>query len=201
VTARHPNHLTGLAGVGGSRPDQRQRVSFRPLAVADLPLLVRWQSSPHVARWWLDPSDIDSITAQYGPRIGEDQRTEAFIIELARRPIGLIQRYRHADYQDWERAVGVPDAAGIDYYIGEPDLIGRSLGSAAISSFASDTLRRYPEVNCVVAAPQQENVASWRALERAGFTRIWEGQLKSDDPADEGPAFVYRLSRSTSGGG
>lgn len=176
-------------------------VSFRPLSVVDLPLLVRWQSSPHAARWWLDPSDIESITAKHAPRIRGEQRTEVFIIELGRRPIGLIQRYRHADYPYWDRAVGVADAVGIDYYIGEPDLVGRGLGSMVIASFASDTLERYPEVDCVVAAPQQENVASWRALEKAGFTRIWEGQLDSDDPSDEGPAFVYQLSRSTSGVG
>ncbi|MHB1446310.1 MAG: GNAT family N-acetyltransferase [Acidimicrobiales bacterium] len=201
MTARHPNHLPGPASVGGAEVGQRQEISFRPLTVPDLALLVRWQSSPHVARWWLDPSDIESISAKYSPHIRGEERTQVFIVELDRRPIGLIQRYRHADYQDWDRAVGVPDAAGIDYYIGEPDLIGRGLGSTAIAIFALDTLRRYPEVDCVVAAPQQENIASWRALEKAGFTRIWEGQLDSDDPADEGPAFVYRLSRSTSGVG
>ena len=54
---------------------------------------------------------------------------------------------------------------------------------------------RYPDVRCVVAAPQQENVASWRALEKAGFTRAWSGVLDSDDPSDDGPAFVYRIDR------
>jgi aminoglycoside 6'-N-acetyltransferase len=43
--------------------------------------------------------------------------------------------------------------------------------------------------------PQQENVASWRALEKAGFERIFAGPLESDDPSDSGPAFVYALRR------
>ncbi|HWB36124.1 MAG TPA: hypothetical protein VHA75_08875 [Rugosimonospora sp.] len=49
-----------------------------------------------------------------------------------------------------------------------------------------------------MAAPQLANVASWRALERAGFSRLWAGQLDSDDPADAGPAYVYAVDRPAS---
>ncbi|HEX3907325.1 MAG TPA: acetyltransferase [Mycobacteriales bacterium] len=37
--------------------------------------------------------------------------------------------------------------------------------------------------------------ASWRILEKAGFSRIWSGELDSPDPSDEGPQHVYVLSR------
>jgi aminoglycoside 6'-N-acetyltransferase len=101
----------------------------------------------------------------------------------------VIQRYRHCDHPDWDRAVGIPNAGGIDYYIGEPDHLRRGVGSAAIAAFAIDTLHRYPDIDWVVAAPQQANVASWRALEGAGFVRIWSGTIYSDDPSDARPAF------------
>ena len=68
-------------------------------------------------------------------------------------------------------------SAGIDYLIGEPGLCGHGYGTAAIALFTALTFRRYPQARAVVAAPQQDNVASWRALERAGFSRWWSGLL------------------------
>ncbi len=41
------------------------------------------------------------------------------------------------------------------------------------------------------------NRRSWRALERLGFERVWEGDLDAEDPADAGPAVVYVLARPT----
>lgn len=168
-------------------------VSFRPLAAVDLPLLARWQSQPHVARWWRQSSDLATMTTKYLPRIKGEVDTEVFVIVLDGRPVGLIQRYRHRAHPEWDRAVGIADAAGIDYYLGEPETVGRGIGSQAIRVFARDTLAHYADVHCVVAAPQQANVASWRALEKAGFVREWAGILDSDDPSDEGPAYIYVL--------
>ncbi len=39
------------------------------------------------------------------------------------------------------------------------------------------------------------NRASWRALERAGFTRIAAGPLPPDNPIDPPDHVVYRLMR------
>ncbi len=172
------------------------KVGFRPLNYEDLPHVARWLAVPHVARWWRDPSDLESVTANYGPCITGEDPTEVFVIERDGEAIGLIQRYRHDDYPEWHRAVGLAQAAGIDYLLGEPGLVGQGVGTAAIATFAADTLARYPDIDCVVAAPQQANVASWRALEKAGFQRIWAGLLDSDDPADAGPAYLYALDRS-----
>jgi aminoglycoside 6'-N-acetyltransferase len=172
------------------------KIGFRALHLQDMELLAGWQSEPHVSRWWTDPADLASITAKYAPRVLAEEDTEVFLIEVDGTAVGLIQRYRHRDHPGWDRAVGVPDAAGIDYYIGERDLVGRGVGSAAIAAFAADTFDRYPDVDCVVAAPQQANMASWRALEKAGFIRVWAGVLDSDDPSDASPAFIYRLGRT-----
>ena len=43
----------------------------------------------------------------------------------------------------------------------------------------------------VVAA----NVASWRALEKAGLQRIAEGVMIPDNPADDPLHYVYRIDR------
>jgi RimJ/RimL family protein N-acetyltransferase len=171
------------------------QITFRRLSVEDLPRLAGWQSRPHVARWWRDPSDLASITAAFLPSIDGRDPTEVFVIELGGRPVGIIQRYLVDDYPAWAATVGVANAAGIDYYVGEEELVGRGLGSRAIAQFAVQTLARYPQAVIVVADPLQDNVASWRALEKAGFERLWAGTLDSDDPSDDGPAYLYGLRR------
>jgi RimJ/RimL family protein N-acetyltransferase len=118
-----------------------------------------------------------------------------FVIELAGRTVGIIQCYRHADHADWDRAVGVPAAAGIDYLIGEAAHCGHGIGSATITGFAPQVFARYPDVAVLVAVPQAANYASRRALEKAGFSLLDERQLDSVDPSDAGPSAVYALAR------
>lgn len=172
-------------------------ISFRPLARADFPQVSRWLAAPHVARWWQRPADLASIERAYGPCVDGTDPTEFFIIEVDGADAGLIQRYRLADYPEWERAVNVAGAAGIDYLVGEVNQTGKGVASRAIRDFTAHVLERYPDVSGVVAAPQQENIASWKALENAGYERQWEGKLDSDDPSDAGLSFVYVRRRQS----
>jgi aminoglycoside 6'-N-acetyltransferase len=115
----------------------------------------------------------------------------------------MIQSYLMRDNPEWERtvaaavAVAVVAAAGIDYLIGDPTLIGHGLGGEIISRFVSDTWERHPGVSAVVVDVQQANRRSWRALEKAGFSRCWAGMLDSDDPSDEGPSYLYVRPRGS----
>jgi aminoglycoside 6'-N-acetyltransferase len=165
----------------------------------DLPQLHTWLLRPHVRQWWRDvPADLATVEREYGACIDGDDPTELFVIEALGRPVGMIQRYLLADEPEWravlEPILGVGDAAGIDYLIGEPDAIGRGLGTAAIAAFVPSVFARHP-VDRIVVTVQQANIASWRILEKAGFARVWEGELSSPDPSDEGPEYVYLLER------
>ncbi len=175
-------------------------LAMRPLVREDLDRLCRWLAEPYVAKWWRDPSDLASVEAAYLPCIDGSDPTEVFVIEAAGRPAGLIERYLVADDPAWDHAIRATRAvegcaAGIDYLIGDPALTGRGYGTAAISLFTDLTFRRYPQAGSVVAVPQQANIASCRALERAGYTRWWAGRLESDDPSDTGPAALYGIHR------
>jgi aminoglycoside 6'-N-acetyltransferase len=172
-----------------------QTVSFRPLRRDDFDLLGAWLGEPDVYRWWMEPSDRESVEARYGPAVDGREPTEVFVIVSDGRDIGMIQRYRNRDHPEWDRAIGIAGAASIDYLLGATADRGRGLGPAAIAAFTDAVFDAYPDVPVVVAAPQQANTASWRALEKAGFTRVWEGMLDSDDPADAGPAYVYARAR------
>ncbi len=43
----------------------------------------------------------------------------------------------------------------------------------------------------MAVAVQQDNRRSWRALEKAGYSRVFAGMIESDDPSDAGPSYLY----------
>ena len=118
------------------------------------------------------------------------------------RPTGFIQRYLFIDNPEWQStllAAGAPaDGAGIDFFIGDVALIGMGMGPKMIDQFVETTWLRYPEVPAIVVNVSSENRRSWRALEKAGFVRLWSGLLESDDPSDEGLNHVYLCGRPES---
>jgi aminoglycoside 6'-N-acetyltransferase len=166
-------------------------VSYRPLERADFALLARWLALPHVAPWWSDTPEVGALEASYGPTIDGNDPTEAFIIELEERPVGFIQRYLMDDYPAWSATLGIERAAGIDYMIGVPELTGVGLGPVIVDSFTVLTFARYAAIDRVAVAVQQANHRSWRALEKAGYDRVFAGMIDSDDPSDAGPSYVY----------
>ncbi len=173
-------------------------VSFRPLVRADFEMLAGWLAAPHVGQWWQSAASMDYVEKHYGPGVDGIEPSERFIIQAGGQPVGLTQRYLLGAYPEWASTLGLSEGAGIDYLIGEAEFVGRGIGSLAIRAFTVTVFARCPGASAIVAAPQQANVGSWKALERAGFERTWAGQLASDDPSDAGPAYVYCLQRTAS---
>jgi aminoglycoside 6'-N-acetyltransferase len=176
-------------------------IAFRPFGSDDLPMLAGWLAQPHVARWWREDPELAAVQARYLPCLDGRDPAELFILEAAGKPAGFFQRYLVADDPQWAaslRGTGVPDvdtAAGIDYLIGDAALTGRGLGTAAITDFTRLAMARYPAAGLLAVDVAQDNTASWRALEKAGYQRCWAGELVSDDPSDQGPTYLYRLDR------
>ena len=170
------------------------------MAQSDLGLVAKWLRQEHVQRWWKDPTAPDNVEETYLPRLQGIEPTEMLVIVWDGRDIGMVQRYRMADHADWERSL-VPSGlsfgnpAGIDYVIGEPEMIGRGIGSALIEAFSAAVFDRYPDAESIVVTPQAANRASCRVLEKAGYTLEWTGMVVSDDPSDADPAALYVLHR------
>jgi aminoglycoside 6'-N-acetyltransferase len=152
-------------------------------------------AAPHVQLWWREDPDPAAVERRYGPAADGTDPTELFIVEHDGDPIGFIQRYHLDENPEWQSSLveaGAPSqGAGIDYFIGRETLIGRGLGPEIIDQFVEDTWDRYPDITAVVVGVAQDNRRSWRALEKAGFHRVWSGMVVSDDPSDEGPSHVY----------
>jgi len=165
-------------------------LSFRPLTVDDLQLLVEWFADPVVARWWDQSAELESVTAKYLPRIdGTGDATLMWIAEIDAEPAGLFQSYRHVDHGAHDGTVDLTDSLGIDYLLGGPHR-GRGLGGRILRDFAAFAFAQHPDATVCVAVPALDNLASCAALERAGFERSHEFQ-----PPDEPLAVVSVLPR------
>lgn len=112
-----------------------------------------------------------------------------WITEIHGQAGGLLQCYLHADYPQHDASVGIAAAVGIDYLLGGAHR-GQGLGALVVSAFAAHAFDQHPSAATCIATPAQANTASWRALERAGFTRHGECQ-----PPDQSIAFIYATAR------
>lgn len=177
---------------------------FRPLARADFPQLAHWLRQPHVARWWADDPSPEALEADYGGCIDRTEPADVFIVEREGRPYGLAQRLMLASYPEYVDALRplvplTPGSASIDYLVGEQADIGQGLGTQMIAAFVAKLWRDWPQATDLVVPVHAENVASWRALERAGFTRACEGELDPDNPADSRHHVICVIARSDPG--
>lgn len=124
----------------------------------------------------------EAVVRDYGS--ASDPVVEHWIASVDGRDLGWIQCYATADdpeeAEQWW-ALGVDrSAAAVDYLVGDPADRGRGLGSTMIRAFVADVVfGLHPQWLQACAAPYAENVASWRALEKAGFRVV--GVVECDD--------------------
>jgi len=175
---------------------------FVPIRRSDFALLSQWLATAHVARWWDDDPALDAIESDYGGCVDGTEPCEVFIAQWDGRPIGLIQRYRFGAYPQYAMEMAhimdvAPECTSIDYLVGPPDALGKGWGSAMIAAMAARIWEDDPGTPRIIVPVQADNQASWRALERAGFVRVAEGELAPDNPADRPAHFIYSLGRPT----
>jgi len=183
-------------------------IIFRRVTTDDFDLLSTWLSHPHVSRWWNHEFTAEAVERDFGPSARGEEPNQDLLALLsddrptgsAERPIGLLQRCFWHDYPEYVDEIAhiltIPtDAVTIDYLIGEPADTGRGLGPVMIEAAVADTWRTLPRANSIIVPVAAGNRASWRALEKAGFSRIAEGDLAPDNPIDPPLHVIYRIDR------
>jgi aminoglycoside 6'-N-acetyltransferase len=174
--------------------------SFRPLARNDFAMLSGWLTQPHIARWWADDASPEGVEADYGPVIDGKEPCEVFIAHRDGNTVGLVQRLALAAYPQYvaeiETIVPVPrNSWSIDYLIGLPEHTRHGWGSEMVAAFTARLWRDEATAFCLIVPVHAQNVASWRALERAGYARVATGLLEPDNPADHRKHYLYRIDR------
>lgn len=179
--------------------EHEHQITFRRLRHDDLLMMHGWLNEPGVVRWWEgDDVTYPAVERDYGP--GNTGSTENWIAILDGEPVGWICCWPVLDGLSESRpwfGFGVEEtAAGIDYLVAAPHRRGQGIGSAMIRSFCSDVVfGRHDDWTQAAAGPYTSNVASWKALENAGFT--FAGSVQHAGDGDAGPCTLMILARNT----
>lgn len=167
--------------------DHDRVVTLRAMTRGDLPQVARWRQQPHVHRWWTADGEptLDRVTEQYADSIDGTTPTRMWVAEVNGRSVAFVQDYRVGDYPDYAMLAPDPNAIGLDYAIGEPEWLGRGLGVRIVWAWMLRTRHRLPEATAYFAAPDHQNVASLRVLDKVGFVRgLWFDEPRSDGGVD-----------------
>lgn len=150
------------------------------------PLLVKWHAAGHIVKWW-GPLSEEEVIEKYTDKI-QASDLEPYIVCLSGRDIGFVQAYDagNSDESYWPNEPA--GTWGIDYFLGEPEAVGKGTGSGFIRAFC-EKLFQDPDVLRVTVDPKPENIASIKACEKAGFERM--GPIDTVD----GPAVLLSLER------
>ncbi|MEA2461722.1 MAG: aminoglycoside 6-N-acetyltransferase, partial [Actinomycetota bacterium] len=146
----------------------------------DYALMIRWRNSPHVRYWWdpdLPPLTLESAREEYLADTLPDPDTTACIVELAGEPVGFMQFYRWSSYADEAEEIGIEfdgATAGVDVFVGEPDLAGQGLGTRMMNLLCG-YLETERDASSVVLTTELTNEAAIRCYEKAGFKKA--GQI------------------------
>lgn len=175
-------------------------MTWRPVTTDDFPLLARWLSAPHVARWWHHETSPEAVERDFGPSARREEPNEDLLASLDGAPLGLLQRSFLHDYPEYLNEltpiVEVPSRAmTIDYLIGDAADVGHGIGARMIGSALEQLWADHPRAECVIVAVHADNIGSWRALEKAGLIRVASGEIDPENPIDDRRHHIYRLDR------
>ena len=167
-------------------------ITFRRVEARDVSDLHRWRNEPHVMQWWYEDDDseptLDVVAKNYGP--DHDDKEHRYIIELDGRSIGYIQMYLLSDWPDYAALIQ-EQGAGIDLFIGEPDLVNKGIGTEVINRFVEYVVFADASITQCVIDPEIKNAAAIRAYTKAGFTPVRTVEV----PNTPGPELIMIRKR------
>jgi aminoglycoside 6'-N-acetyltransferase len=155
-------------------PLDARRISFRPLAAADLDLIAEWVRRPHWRQWWGEPDEELRLIRDMVE--GRDT-TRPYLILVDGKPEGYIQLWYIGDNASDEWVKQYPwlaelsaDTVGVDLSLADGDRLSRGIGSAALRAFV-DMLRQHGH-DRIVIDPDPANARAVRAYEKTGFRPV-----------------------------
>ncbi len=151
-------------------------VSLRPLRDHDddYRLLQRWLADPRVLEWYEGRDQVftlERLRAEWAPAVQHDEWVWPFVIEAGGRPVGYLQVVHVLPYATEYAIDG--DAShtwAIDLFVGEPEVWGRGVGTAAVRAGVAETLRR--GADRVVIDPRVVNHRAVHVYEKIGFRTV-----------------------------
>ena len=161
-------------------------ITFKALSESHLPLLLKWLETDHVKLWW--DQDIkwtlELIQDKYSHYIKRYKRLQladqviekpmySYVIYADNKPIGYVQYYDKHDFppkQGYDTSELPQSCAGLDYYIGEVDFIGKGIGSKTLERFIEFYVAQ--KFDYVFVDPDTGNNNAISSYKNVGFTII-----------------------------
>ena len=162
---------------------------LRPWRITDLYSLVKYANNPNIAKFmtngFANPYNEENGKA-FIAFATKDNPIHIFAIDIDGEAIGGIGIHPQNDIQIKNAELG--------YWLAEP-FWGKGIITFAIKQIVEITFETYPEINRIFARPYGTNIASQKALEKAGFVleaSIEKSIFKNDEELDE---LIYGFRR------
>lgn len=115
---------------------QPEYITFRPLNEDDFVLLHGWLNQPHMRQFYQDtPVSLSDVVNKFLPRARLETPTRDHIAQYREKPIGKLQCYKIIDYPETAKELELTSGIGIDLFIGEPEFVGKGIGSLMLKSY------------------------------------------------------------------
>ncbi|MGB3327737.1 MAG: GNAT family N-acetyltransferase [Thermomicrobiales bacterium] len=178
------------------------RVSFRPLADADMRTMLRWLADPDVAPWYGEGDlTLVNIEARYAAIVGGTDSTRGFIIRIDDEDAGYIQTYWLTDEPGYARQLNLSapydsGTTGTDLFLGEPAFRNRGWGTPVLVAFHQQVIFGEMDARAAIIAPEPGNMRAVKTYARAGFHWLKTVAVVDENhPENTGDEYVMGQTR------
>lgn len=142
--------------------------------LGDLETLHHWLNLSHLKPFYTqEPVSTEEVRSKYRPRVESGHPTRCKIVCAGAVPFGYCQWYLNQDYPDYGASViGKSFGFSVDYFIGEPNYLGKGLGSAMLKLLIDQIfplLSDKDQLACI--GHDDRNRLAIRCTMRAGFKK------------------------------
>ncbi len=143
-------------------------IHFERLQTKHYTLIHDWFNKPHVQAFYsLREWTLDEVEKKLAPYLHGDVKGHIIVLD---KPVGYIQSYPIKSYP-WENQGLDEDViqkgAGIDFFIGEENYMGRGIGKDIVNAFLDQVL--WQEFDYCVVDPDEKNTRSINCFKSCGF--------------------------------
>lgn len=151
---------------------KQDNLALRPLLgqPEEYALLLSWLSHPEISRFY--GGDAAREIASIRRHVQKGDVCSCLILQQER-PIGYLQFYEIADWEEKEELLLLPYAHpyGIDLFLGEPGLLGRGIGTRCLEMVCGYLFaQKHADALCI--DPRVDNQRAIRCYEKAGFSYV-----------------------------
>lgn len=148
-------------------------IKFEQLSPKHYELVQSWFNQTHVQKYYsLRAWSIADVEQKLSKYISTDSDINAYIMVIDSISVGYIQSYpvKNHPWPKQDLADNITNnAAGIDFFIGEPNYLGKGYGNLIMMDFLKNYI--WPFWQYCIADPDINNTRSIRLLEKLKFSK------------------------------